>query len=181
MIVYLDASALVKHYVVEAGSTEVNQLLVRADVVGTAAISRAEVAAALAKAARMDTLTRDEAEAALQVFRAEWVDLVRLQLTEAMAALKQIAAMKNLAQYKQSTLFYKKFMDSVRRHSRVREMEFMSLYFASMRNPLIPLRFAPLGMKLMAKRKLSIQFPLLGKAPLESIFRKVEEMEGRER
>jgi predicted nucleic acid-binding protein len=86
MIVYLDASALVKHYVVEAGSAEVNQLLVRADVVGTAAISQAEVAATLARAARTGTLTRDEAEAALQVFRAEWVDLIRLQLTEAVLA-----------------------------------------------------------------------------------------------
>jgi predicted nucleic acid-binding protein len=86
MILYLDASALVKHYVVEAESAEVDQLLVRADVVGTATISRAEVAAALAKAVRMGTLTRDEAEAALQVFRAEWVDLVRLQLSEAILA-----------------------------------------------------------------------------------------------
>lgn len=100
-----------------------------------------------------------------------------LPLTEAMGALKQIASRENLTQYKQSTLFYKKFMDSVRRHGRVREMEFMSLYFASMRNPLVPLRFAPLGMKLMAKRKISLQFPSKGKAPLESIFRKVEEME----
>ncbi len=86
MIVYLDASALVKRYVAEAGSAEVNQLLVRADVVGTAAISRAEVAAALAKAVRVGALTRDEAEAALQVFRAEWVDLVRLQLTKVILA-----------------------------------------------------------------------------------------------
>ena len=86
MIVYLDASALVKHYVVEAGSREVNQLLVRADVLGTATISRAEVAAALSKAVRMDTLARNESEAALQVFRAEWVDLVRLQLTESILA-----------------------------------------------------------------------------------------------
>jgi predicted nucleic acid-binding protein len=86
MIVYLDASVLVKHYVVEVGSTEVNQLLVRAEVVGTGSISRAEVAAALAKAVRVGTLARDEAEAALQVFRAEWGDLVRLQLTEAILA-----------------------------------------------------------------------------------------------
>ena len=86
MIVYLDASALVKRYVAEAGSPEVGQLLARADVVGTAAISRAEVAAALAKAVRVSTLTRDEAEAALQVFRAEWTDLVRLQLTEVILA-----------------------------------------------------------------------------------------------
>ncbi|MBN1583849.1 MAG: type II toxin-antitoxin system VapC family toxin [Anaerolineae bacterium] len=83
MIVYLDASALVKRYVFEAGSTQINHLLERADVVGTAAISRAQVAAALAKAARMGVVDRNEAEAALQVFRAEWVNLVRLQLTEA--------------------------------------------------------------------------------------------------
>lgn len=86
MIVYLDASALVKHYVAEVGSPEVDQLLARAKVIGTAAISRAEVSAALAKALRMGTLTYDEAEAALQVFRAEWVDLVRLQLTETILA-----------------------------------------------------------------------------------------------
>jgi predicted nucleic acid-binding protein len=86
MIVYLDASALVKHYVAEAGSAEVNQLLLRADVVGTAAISRAEVSATLAKAVRVGTLTRDEGEAALRAFRAEWVNLVRLQLTETILA-----------------------------------------------------------------------------------------------
>jgi len=86
MIVYLDASALVKRYIAEAGSAEVGGLIAGADVVGTAVITRAEVAAALAKAARLGTLRRDEAEAALQVFRAEWPHLVRLQLTEVIAA-----------------------------------------------------------------------------------------------
>ena len=104
-----------------------------------------------------------------------------LLLTEAMGALKQIAARENLAKYKQSTLFYKKFMDSVRRHGRVREMEFMTLYFASMKNPFIPLRFAPLGMKLMTKGKVSVQMPSRGQRPLESLFRKVEELEGKKR
>jgi predicted nucleic acid-binding protein len=82
VIVYLDASALVKRYVAEAGSAEVNGLIASAAALGTAAISRAEVSAALAKAARMGVLPRDEARAALQVFAAEWPDLVRLQLTE---------------------------------------------------------------------------------------------------
>jgi predicted nucleic acid-binding protein len=81
MILYLDASALVKRYVAEVGSVEVDRLIAQAGVAGTAAISRAEVAAALAKAVRVGTLARDEAEAALQVFRTQWVDLVRLQLT----------------------------------------------------------------------------------------------------
>jgi len=86
VIVYLDASALVKRYIAEAGSAEVDHLIARADVVGTAVISRAEVAAALAKAVRVGSLTREESDAALQVFRAQWVDLLRLQLTEAVVA-----------------------------------------------------------------------------------------------
>jgi predicted nucleic acid-binding protein len=48
MIAYLDASALVKRYVAEAGSTEVNGLISEAEALGTAVISRAEVSAALA-------------------------------------------------------------------------------------------------------------------------------------
>jgi predicted nucleic acid-binding protein len=86
MILYLDASALVKRYVAGVGSVEVDRLIAQADVAGTAAISRAEVAAALAKAVRVGTLARDEAEAALQVFRTQWMDLVRLQLTEVILA-----------------------------------------------------------------------------------------------
>ncbi len=82
MIVYLDASALVKRYVREAGSDDVAQLLAQAEVIGTSLVSRAEVAAALARAARMGMVKPDQAEAALLVFRAEWPRLARIQLTE---------------------------------------------------------------------------------------------------
>ncbi len=82
MIAYLDASVLVKRYVAEAGSTEVGALIDQAEAAGTAIISRAEVAAALAKAVRMRLLPRDEAASALKVFNREWEDLVRLQMTE---------------------------------------------------------------------------------------------------
>lgn len=104
-----------------------------------------------------------------------------LKLTEAMSALKQIAAREKLAPYLQSTRFYQSFIDSVRRHGRVREMEFMTFYFLSMslQKPFLPLTFAPLGMKLMAKRKISLEIPSRGKRPLEAIFRKVEELESR--
>jgi len=104
-----------------------------------------------------------------------------LKLTEAMSALKQIAAREKLAPYLQSARFYQSFIDSVRRHGRVREMEFMAFYFFSMslQKPFLPLTFAPLGMKLMAKRKISIEIPSRGKRPLEAIFRKVEELESR--
>ncbi|MBN1641377.1 MAG: type II toxin-antitoxin system VapC family toxin [Anaerolineae bacterium] len=86
MIVYLDASALVKRYVAETGSAHVDRLISEADAVGTAVISRAEVAAALGKAARIGALSREEAQTALQVFRTQWPDLVRLQLTELVMA-----------------------------------------------------------------------------------------------
>ncbi len=63
MILYLDASALVKRYVAEAGSAEVDALIGDANVIGTSVISRAEVSAALAKAVGVGWLLRDEAGA----------------------------------------------------------------------------------------------------------------------
>jgi len=102
-----------------------------------------------------------------------------LPLTEAMDALKEIAARDNLVEYKQSTLFYKNFIKSVRRHGRVREMEFMTTYFSALKNPLAPFRFASLGIKLMRKRKISLHFPSKGRRPLEAIFQKVAELERR--
>lgn len=86
MILYLDASALVKRYVVEIGSVEVDQAISEAAVIGTGLISRAEVSAALAKAVRVGALEAKEAEAALLAFRKDWHDLVRVQVSEALVA-----------------------------------------------------------------------------------------------
>lgn len=86
MIAYLDASALVKRYVAEAGSAEVVELIDQAEAVGTAVISRAEVAAALAKASRIQVLLRAEAVSALKVFNSDWENLVRLQMTEGLVS-----------------------------------------------------------------------------------------------
>lgn len=102
-----------------------------------------------------------------------------LPLTEAMDALKQIAAEENLTEYKYSTLFYKNFLRSVRRHGRVREMEFMTNYFAALKDPLAPFRFASLGMKLMAKGKVSLKWLPKARFPLEKMFQKVNELEKR--
>lgn len=86
MILYLDASALVKRYVAEAGSAQVSQTIASADLVGTALISRAEVAAALSKAMRTGALTRSGALTSLRSFRREWLDLIRIQITEGVVA-----------------------------------------------------------------------------------------------
>lgn len=100
-----------------------------------------------------------------------------LPLTEVMNALKRIAARDNNPRYRQSTLFYKKFIHSVRRHGRVSEMEFMALYFAALKKPLAPLRLVPLGIKLMGKGKVAMSPPVRAQRPLESIFRKIEALE----
>jgi predicted nucleic acid-binding protein len=86
MILYLDASALVKRYVAELGSPDVSSAISRAQVAGTALLGRAEVEAALAKAVRLQALTQEEGLASLQVFRNEWPDLVRVQVTEMVVA-----------------------------------------------------------------------------------------------
>lgn len=81
MIVYLDASALVKRYVAKANSVSVTSLITKSSAVGTAVISRAEVSAALGKAMRKNILNHDEAASALQVFTADWENLIRLNFS----------------------------------------------------------------------------------------------------
>ena len=100
-----------------------------------------------------------------------------LTLTEAMSTLKQISVKENPDLYKLSIRFYQNFLESVRRHGRVREMEFMTLFFLSMKNPFLPLKFTPLGMRLMWKGKVSPEIPSKGRGALEAIFRKVSELE----
>ena len=86
MIVYLDASALVKRYIAEDGSSEVNALITRADSTVTNLISRAEVAAAIMRASRMEIINREDALQAMNNFRSEWENLHRLPVTEATVA-----------------------------------------------------------------------------------------------
>ncbi len=86
MILYFDTSALVKRYVIEAGSDEVNYATEHAATSGTALITRAEVTAALAKAVRIGVLKQRDALASLEKFRSEWSDLIRLQVSESLVA-----------------------------------------------------------------------------------------------
>jgi predicted nucleic acid-binding protein len=82
MIVYLDSSALVKRYIRETGSVEVNALIIGAEAVTTNLISRAEVPAAIMRASRMDIIKSSEAQHAINQFRSEWLSLQRLPVTE---------------------------------------------------------------------------------------------------
>jgi predicted nucleic acid-binding protein len=83
VIAYLDASALVKCYVVELGSRETLALIADSEMSATSIVSRAEVAAALAKATRTGLLTQGRARSARRSFAGDWPDLVRVPVTEA--------------------------------------------------------------------------------------------------
>jgi predicted nucleic acid-binding protein len=84
VIAYLDASALVKRYIVERGSRETIALTGHSEMAATSMVSRAEVAAALGKAARTAVVTPNVARNAQRSFAGDWPDLVRVPVTESL-------------------------------------------------------------------------------------------------
>jgi uncharacterized protein len=84
VIAYLDASALVKRYIVERGSRETIALTAESEMTATSIVSRAEVAAALAKAVRTGLVTGNIARSAQRSFAGDWPDLVRVPVTNAL-------------------------------------------------------------------------------------------------
>ena len=85
-LLYLDTSALFKRYVEEDESEVVLAWIDDAPAVGTALITRVEVAAALAKAVRDDRMDAAEAREAERDFLDDWDDFTRIGLTEELAA-----------------------------------------------------------------------------------------------
>jgi heterodisulfide reductase subunit C len=103
-----------------------------------------------------------------------------LPLTETMAALKRLATAEGVFKDKKSPVFYRTFLETVRRYGRVREMELMARYFLSLRDPLVPIGFTSLGVRLMVKGKIAPQMPLLcAGGKLDALYRKVKELEAR--
>ena len=101
-----------------------------------------------------------------------------LPLTETIAALKRLATSQGVFNDKKSPFFYRAFINTVNRYGRVREMELMTRYFLSLKNPVTPMGFTALGVKLIMKGKLAPQIPqFIGKGKLEAICRKVQELE----
>ena len=92
MILYLDSSALAKRYLAESGSAEVGRLIRQATPAGTSILARAEVPAALAKAARLNWLERGDAKRLAEAFRADWASLFVVQATEAVMSLADTLA-----------------------------------------------------------------------------------------
>jgi len=82
VILYLESSALVKRYIQEKASEDVNAWIDTAEMVVTGLITRVEVAAAIARAGRMKLISPDETLAALRQFRSEWESFQRLPINE---------------------------------------------------------------------------------------------------
>ncbi len=82
MILYLDASALVKRYVQEPGTEEVESAISAATIVTTGIASGAEVPAALARGVRSLRLTPAEAAQSLEDFWRHWTGFYRIDLLE---------------------------------------------------------------------------------------------------
>jgi len=103
-----------------------------------------------------------------------------LPLTETMGALKRLAVAEGFFADKKSPVFYRTFLDTIRRYGRVREMELMARYFLRLGNPLVPIAFTSLGMRLLSKGKISFQMPSLSSGgKLDALFSKVKELETR--
>lgn len=100
-----------------------------------------------------------------------------LPLTAAMETLKGIAFARREKRHRNPRLFYEQFMQTVRRHGRIHEVEFMTRYFAAVKNPLASLRFAPLGWKLLGKGKIEIGGGRTTDTPLGALFDKVAAMD----
>jgi predicted nucleic acid-binding protein len=84
VIAYLDASALVKRYIVERGSRETIALTADSEMTATSIVSRAEVAAAFARAVRAGIVKGEIARSAQRRFAGDWPDVVRVPVTESL-------------------------------------------------------------------------------------------------
>lgn len=95
MFLYLDSSALVKRYVDEPHSEEVARLMDEALAMGTSAISRVEVGAALARAARRNRLDAEGAREAQEQFADDWPDLSKVPVSDTLLTHAERLAWKH--------------------------------------------------------------------------------------
>jgi predicted nucleic acid-binding protein len=85
-MLYLDTSALVKKYFEEPRSADVRTCIATHTSVATSTITRAESAAAFAKAVRVGTLTEVQAKLGHRIFVREWKNYIRIRVTESLVA-----------------------------------------------------------------------------------------------
>src|SRR3990170_4923144 len=81
MNLYADTSALIKKYVREAGSEQVLAQFNQYPLIGTAALTQAEMASAMAKAVRLGWVAETEILLAWQDFLSHWPAYIRLPIS----------------------------------------------------------------------------------------------------
>lgn len=89
MIAYLDSSALVKCYVLEAESLDTIDMIGRADMVVTSPVTRVEVASGLARAVRTGSVSARGAHAGYADFAREVEAIIQVPLTDAIVTRAQ--------------------------------------------------------------------------------------------
>ena len=82
MIVYFDTSALLKRYLREAGSDEVNAFLEEDHIFGSLAVTHMEMSAAFQKAVRMDIVPSKLAKEIWHDFIDDWQSFTRLRVRQ---------------------------------------------------------------------------------------------------
>lgn len=82
MILYLDTSSLVKLYVAEEGSEKVTAEVEEAATVASSVLAYAEARSAFARLHRGGFVTAADLDLLVENFEADWLNLVRLQITE---------------------------------------------------------------------------------------------------
>jgi predicted nucleic acid-binding protein len=86
MNLYLDTSALIKHYIAENGSDYINDLIADASAIATALITRAEMAAGINRLLRMKYISPEHYSIALRDFRSDWNHYERISISEEIVA-----------------------------------------------------------------------------------------------
>lgn len=86
MNLYFDTSALAKKYVQEQETDLVLSWMDEAELIGTSLITRAELAAALARAIKSNRLPASGAQQTLADFRSDWKDYQRISIDETLVA-----------------------------------------------------------------------------------------------
>jgi len=101
-----------------------------------------------------------------------------IPLTETITRLKQLALERGTTPWRESIAFYRVFADVMRRYGHMRELEFMARYFLAT-NPLSALGYTRLGLTLLLRGKVRLEWPRLGReGRLDRLFARVAELEG---
>ena len=86
MILYLDAGSLLRHYVLDSGSADVDAWMAHADLVATSCSSLIEVAAGLSRRPPWTRPSRAWLSRALQRLESDWSDYLVIEPDERRAA-----------------------------------------------------------------------------------------------